>query len=133
MWRTLDRFAVAGRADGEGRLKARLGRIAGRLGIPAGSLETVAAAVARAVLRAAGAGSDSGGRPPVEVEVLASQARRGPRGRAAGQEQPASQGWGFFLIERPPDEAQASARRPARHRIELYLYPEGARAEGDDV
>jgi hypothetical protein len=146
MWRTLGAFTVRGGPAGERQVAERLAKVARRFAFPAELLEQIEVSLIRATTIAHGWKSAAGARQEVEVRVLVSEARSdmGPHGRRRSNapqapsqpEKPAdelAQGWGYFLVERPAEDARASTHHPARHHIELYLYPEGARSEGENV
>jgi hypothetical protein len=144
MWRTLGAFTVRGGPADEGQVKARVARIARRLDVPVGFLEQIEAAVTRATMSAPSPEGVASAQRQVEVQVLISEPWLGTETRArlrpaspkaAGQPQqpghePASQGWGFFLVEQPASEPPAG-RTQAHHRVELYLYPEGSLEAGE--
>jgi hypothetical protein len=131
VWPLLAEFAAPGEPDDHQHLTERVTGIVQELGLQPAGVERIQKAVVEALRRVARRGNQDQHSLPLRVRIWISDPHTKdllPSSSGVHQSDPQERrGWGFFLIERQIDDAQASAGQ-SHHVIELYLYQERERS-----
>jgi anti-sigma regulatory factor (Ser/Thr protein kinase) len=131
-WQLVAEFSPSVGPGSEHQVAKCVTGAARNLGLRPVQMERIRQTVLQALCNVTTRGSQSQPNLAVSIRIWATGVYAPDRSRSSSDAtqsgQPEHHGWGFFLVQRHGDEAQASDMEP-RHTIELYLYHEGARAK----